>query len=136
MTTSVRSRWIGPGLLNVEMQSRVRLAERLFDGGGRLAPGKDEAEILPALGKRDHLLAGVHRDGDFLDCVDRRGLLDTAHRGESARTGDRNHHDAGGPPLALKRFQRASEGLAENQLLEAQARPEAERARAQAPDRP
>src|SRR6266446_4593901 len=71
-----------PALLNVEMQARVRLAERLFDGGGRLAPGEDESEILPALGKRDHLLARVHRDGDFLDGVDRRGLLDTAHRGE------------------------------------------------------
>src|SRR5436309_206876 len=115
------------------MQSRVRLAERLFDGGGRLAPGEDEAEIVPALGKRDHLLARVHRDGDFLDCVDRRGLLDTAHRGEPARAGDRNHHDAGGPPLTLERFQRAPEGMAEDQLLEAEARPKAERARAQSP---
>src|SRR5207244_11882363 len=39
-------------------------------------------------------------------------------------------------PLPLERFQLAVEGEAQNQLLEAQARPEGERARAQPADRP
>src|SRR5712692_207573 len=52
------------GLLNVEVQSCVRPAERLLDGSRRLGAGEDEPEILPTLGKRYHVLARMHRDRD------------------------------------------------------------------------
>src|SRR5436309_4385455 len=125
----------GFALPNVEGEPRVRLAEGLFDGSGRVGAGEDESEILPALGERDHVLARVHRDRDFVDAVDRPGLLDAPHRDEPTRAGDRDHHDARRTALALERLQRAAEGVADDQLLEAQAGSEAKRARAQPADR-
>ena len=49
---------------------------------------------------------------------------------------DRQHHDAGGPPLPLERVERPSERVAQDQLLETDARAEAEHPRAQPADRP
>src|SRR2546428_370621 len=118
----------------------LRLAQKpspcVGAGGGRRGGGEEEPEILPALGRRTPLLPLVHREGDSLDRVARRGLLGAAHPDQPAPAGDRDHHDAGGPPLTLERFQRSAEGVAKDQLLQAQARPESKRARAQPADRP
>src|SRR4030095_1223868 len=99
---TTRARRAGPGrarLLNVEAQSCVTLPERLLDGLWCLGAGEEEAEILPALGERDHFLARVHRDGDFLDALDRGGVVGAVDRREPPRPRDRHHHDAGGARL-------------------------------------
>src|SRR5262249_53558132 len=119
-------------LLNVEAQQGVRPSQRALDGIRRLGAGKDESEILPALWQRDHLLARMHRDGHVLDAVDRGRLVGATNRREPARARDRNHHDARGAPLALERFEGPAERMAEDQLLQAQPRPEGQGARAQA----
>src|SRR2546428_13759420 len=52
---AVRVRFVGLGrcrLLNGEVQSGVRLAQGVLDGGRCLGTGEDEPEVLPALGKR------------------------------------------------------------------------------------
>src|SRR5207237_2911067 len=59
-SVATRARRAGLGrsrLLNVEAQSCVRSTERLLDGCRRLGAGEDEAEVLPTLGERNHVLA-------------------------------------------------------------------------------
>src|SRR5437667_398040 len=111
-----------------EAQVGVCSTERLLDDRRCLGAGEDEAEILPTLGERNHVLPRVHRDRDVLDPVDRRGVVHAVDRREPARPRNRNHHDTGGAMLALERLQGAPERVAEDELLEAQARAEGQRA--------
>src|SRR5437773_1969074 len=123
------------GLLNVEAQAGVGLAQRPLDRDGGVGARGDEPEVLPALGERHHRLAGMHRHRDFLDPVDRGGFVAPRHGAQPTRARNRDHHHAGGSLLTLERVQRAAEGVAVDQLLEAQAGAEAECLGAEPADR-
>src|SRR5262245_5361678 len=119
---------------NVEAQTGVSFAERLFDGGGCLGASEDESQVLPAFRKGNDLLTRVHRDHDVLDGPDCPGFLDTADGDQTAGARNRDHHDARRAPLALERFERAAERVAEDQVFEAEPRSEGERSRTEPPD--
>ena len=123
------------GRVDVELERPVRRPERVLDGLGGIRPREEEAEIARPLGERDQLLADVRADRHVLDPGDGERRLAAPHGPEHPGPRDGDHHDAGRLPLPLERVELDPERVPDDQLLQGQARPEAQRARAEAADR-
>src|SRR3954468_11071121 len=120
---------------NHDVEARVRLAQRLFDLLRRLGLGEYEAEVAVALRQRDERAADRDRDLEPGDVRGGSRLLLTLDPLEYALVPDRQHHHARGQLLAAHVVEWQVERVAEDQLLERHAEPEAEAARAEPADR-
>ena len=126
-------------------QPRVRGAQRALDTATTPRRAReDEAEIAGALRQRHQQLIRLRRDPDVVDVRHPRAASRPSTRREHAAPRDRNHHDAGGARLAApgRRRLRPARAAAAAPRAEIGARDrrsrddEAQRARAQAADRP
>src|SRR6266487_4011848 len=83
------------------------LAQGLFDGRGRAASGKDEAQVARPFWQRNELLLGLCSDQNLLDSRYSGGAIGASNFPEDAGFRDGNHHDARGailPPELLHVF--------------------------------
>ena len=97
--------------------------------------GEEEAEVAVALRQRHDRAPARDRDLEAADARHAARLFLARDLDERARPGDRNHHHAGRRRLAREVIRVEAEGVAQDQLLEADADAEAQRARAQSADR-
>ena len=114
----------------------MRFAERRLRACGRRGAAEDETGIAGSLRQRDERLADVRRDRHVLDVRHRARLRQPSHLFEHARPRDRDHHDAGRPPLSLRPGHLPAQRVPQDQLFQRHARPEPQGARAKPPDRP
>src|SRR5439155_10178680 len=125
----------GRGLDDVDLEPLVRRSQCVLDLRGRLAAGKQEAEVAIALRQGPDGTAVADRDLEPGDAGHGARVVLAAHLPQYARARDRKHHHARRRRLAAEVAERQPERVAQDHLLEAHTDAEAKRARAQPSDR-